>query len=107
MWTKAGSNPAKEGRENLPYVCKKIITKYPISPTNPSSKSPCPCLGGGTLHHSPETSMFIFFIHLQHWVWAFRKTAMDIVVRTNNGIECQNKDSKHKYLKDYKDNSLS
>ena len=32
---------------------------------------------------------------------------MDIVVRTNNGVECQNKDFKHEYLKDYKDNSLS
>ena len=32
---------------------------------------------------------------------------MDIVVRTNNGVERQNKDFKHEYLRDYKDNSLS
>ena len=32
---------------------------------------------------------------------------MDIVVRTNNDIECQNKDFKQKYLKGYNDNSLS
>ena len=32
---------------------------------------------------------------------------MEIIGNTNNGVERQNKDLKHEYLKKYKDNSLS
>ena len=32
---------------------------------------------------------------------------MEIVVDTNNGVERQNKDFKYKYLRQFKDNTLS
>ena len=41
------------------------------------------------------------------WVRAYRTGLMEIIVNTNNGDERQNKDLKHEYLKQYKDNSLS
>ena len=31
----------------------------------------------------------------------------NVMVNANNGVERQNKDLKHEYLKQYKDNSLS
>ena len=75
--------PAKERRENLLYVSEKMITRYPIPTRNPSSKSPCPCLGEGTLGHSPDTSMFIFL---------YLFTALGLGVQKNsNGHRCKNK----------------
>ena len=41
------------------------------------------------------------------WARAYRTGLMEIIVNTNNGVGKQNKDLKHEYLKQYKDNSLS
>ena len=41
------------------------------------------------------------------WVRKYRTGLMEIIGNTNNGVERQNKDLKHEYLKKYKDNSLS
>ena len=49
----------------------------------------------------------VMSLFLKMWVRAFRIGLMEIVVNTNNGVERQNKDLKHEYLKDYRDNSLS
>ena len=38
------------------------------------------------------------------WVQSYRA---GLIVNTNNGVEWQNKDLKHEYLKQYKDNGLS
>ena len=43
----------------------------------------------------------------QLWVRAFRHGLIEVSVNANNGVERKNKDFKHKFLKPYKDNSLS
>ncbi|XP_066929672.1 uncharacterized protein [Clytia hemisphaerica] len=43
----------------------------------------------------------------EKWVAAFRLNLIEVAVNTNNGTETQNKTFKHKYLKAYRDKSLS
>ena len=45
-----------------------------------------------------------YFVCFQMRVRSYRA---GLIVNTNNGVEWQNKDLKHEYLKQYKDNSLS
>nr|XP_047127050.1 uncharacterized protein LOC105844598 [Hydra vulgaris] len=43
----------------------------------------------------------------KRWVKAFRSGILETVVNTNNGVERKNRDFKHEFLNQYKDNSLS
>lgn len=41
------------------------------------------------------------------WVWAYRNSALTLVVHTNNGVEAQNKVFKYEYLAPFRVKTLS
>eukprot|EP00794_Sanderia_malayensis_P017245 gene17245-18965_t len=45
--------------------------------------------------------------HYKRWVWTFRQQSFQVLVRTNNGVERQNKSLKYEFLKKRKKSCLS
>lgn len=54
-----------------------------------------------------ERFLLCFSNLFQRWVAAFREEGFSSAIRTNNGVETQNKEFKREYLAHHKDKSLS